>query len=104
MITFTDGTEMSWEEAAVKIEAEGRVIADLIYWNEGGRCSVAIIGNYQGPCIWDRQLERGIHDRISDESELFKGTPEERAVYMAAWCRKQGNLDLANRDETQEGA
>lgn len=95
MITFDDGTAISWEEAAQKIEAEGRLIAhDLV--SPEGRCVLGVLGNFthndfeNNPKVnpdtpnWMTQF-----NSMVSTNNTFSGTPEERAVYMAGWLRNQ---------------
>lgn len=89
MITFTDGTEISWEEAAGLIEAEGALITTLWYDSDGQRCVVGVLENWtkNGSYKTDRNMKGG--NGLMSANDLFLGTPEARAVYMAAWCRAQ---------------
>jgi len=91
MITFDDGTTMTWEEAAVLVEAEGSVYQTGGFGDECGRCTVGILID------WTPTFRIGTHGYLNDSrendiinaSEEFEGTPEERAVFMAAWFRTQ---------------
>lgn len=100
MIKFDDGTEISWEEAAVMIEAEGRLISDKLINDSGERCVVGVLSGAESlsPRIVKRRYsadpdDDSPFDRMIQENNFFQGTPEERAVYMAGWMRAQGDLE-----------
>ncbi len=93
MITFTDGTEISWEGAAVLVEAEGRLIHSPWRNAQGERCAAGVLEEWTGV---GRFRSRGIIGAapIIKANEAFVGTPEARAVYMAGWLRKQDKETL----------
>lgn len=91
MIKFTDGTGISWEEAAQIIETEGRLITGTVYDENAERCIYGVLCGY-GATENIRQIDgegmfqAGISGMIS-VNNTFDGTPEERCAYMAAWLR-----------------
>ena len=91
LITFTDGTEISWEEAAQKIEAEGSIHQTEGFGNEYGRCAGGVLMDWRLPYRIGPQgyIQKPEFERIVEASVGFEGTPEERATVMAAWCREQ---------------
>lgn len=92
MIKFTDGTEISWENAAGMIEAEGRVFTDLWCSTKNERCATGVIEGWRynnGSFETHRTMLLSSLDSIIGTNDGFEGTPEERAVYMAEWCRRQ---------------
>ena len=94
MIKFDDGTEITWEEAARMIEAEGLIYQTKGYGDEFGRCSLGVLQGWTPDYHLDRLLPIGGPGRdIVEASETFEGTPEERCVYMAAWLRARGNVE-----------
>lgn len=92
MIKFTDGTEISQEEAAHLIEAEGRLIRNLWCNSKNERCVTGVIEDWHHDGLLVKSQRVMIFDplcKIQKINDAFEGTPEERAVYMAAWLRMQ---------------
>ena len=102
MIKFTDGTEITWEEAAGMIEDEGRLIPKST-WTSEGRCVWGVLGNAQKGSTPKIIKDRDLLSKLITSNNKFVGSPEERAMYMAAWCRAQGDSELqdylGNKDE-----
>ncbi len=100
MIKFHDGTEITWEEAARMIEAEGRIGTGVWVDATGLRCTSAVIRNITGPRGTNSNLrtfdppEGSAEYQISIANDGFVGTPKERAVYMAEWLRAQDKETL----------
>jgi len=97
MITFSDGTTMTFEEAAQLMEEEGRLGTVVLYdLHSHLRCVLGVLGN-----ITEESRSSHIPYKINIVSDIwlandtFKGTPEERAVYMAQWFR---NLSVAEAE------
>ena len=99
MIKFDDGTVISWNKAAQMIEAEGRLITGELL-NPDGRCAMGVIGDFKTPLYSENRKTRVTMRRFDsplattirpmvEANNTFMGTPEQRAVYMAAWCRAQ---------------
>ena len=92
MIKFMDGTEISWEEAARMIEAEGRLITKFWCNSKNERCATGVIEDwfYGEFCVKSKGgFQTQLACQIQKANDEFAGTPEERAVYMAQWLRSQ---------------
>jgi len=92
MIHFTDGTSITFEQAAQMMEEEGALTRG-VYFNAVNRCAIGVLENIQ---IGDMSFtpERRIKLRGSSfaidlftANDSFEGTPEQRAAYMAEWFR-----------------
>lgn len=88
MITYKDGTAITYGEAARLVEAEGRLIADNLT-SPKGRCILGVLGDYHGIDARSRHplLFLTLPMGMVSANNAFKGTREGRAAHMAAWLR-----------------
>ena len=84
---------MTCEEAAVLIEAEGRLGAGKYFGEDGCRCVIAVLEDMTTGYKRRRYIGwmPGIKlVQAQYANDAFEGTPEERCVYMATWFRRGG--------------
>ena len=93
MIKFDDGTEITWEEAAVMIEEEGSIYQTEDFGNGFGRCAVGVLIDWAPPYHVGSHGYINYPHEIIHAGEEFKGTAEERCTFMAGWMRAQGDLE-----------
>ena len=91
MITFDDGTVITFAEAAEQIESEGAIFQTFGYGNQAGeRCSLGVLFGWT-PSFHRDYVDlsaEGFSNLASDiikASEGFEGTPQERCRFMTEW-------------------
>ena len=89
MLEFTDGTSISYEDAAQLMEKEGELI--LGWYNLGGeRCALGVLYNTTNRHHHKRRLSSyGLAIEIATVNNNFEGAPAQRCEYMARWFREQ---------------
>ncbi len=85
MITFTDGSTMTYKEVAALIRAERR-LGTRHFNNAGVRCATGVINDTQPDGLSHHRVKSfdpPIGFDIIYTNDGFRGSPEERAKYMA---------------------
>lgn len=94
-LIYADGSTISWEGVARLIELEGRIAKGVLFDQKSGegagghygdRCVVGVILDIQDDRSYGQLITKFMR-WMMDISDQFEATPEERADYMAKWCR-----------------
>ena len=97
MIHFSDGHSITFEEAAQLVEKEGRLGNVILIDNYGLRCLIGVLVDFKDSSdqisayckivkVGNKEGVEGLN-RLWMLSDTFRGTPEERAIYVAAQLR-----------------
>ena len=81
MIEFTDGTTITFREAAEMVRAEGALITGHLINEEGQRCVGGVLINSSKKNTWPvYPTDHALWSKVVHENNAFEGTPEEEAL------------------------